>query len=228
MSKNIALSEEDYLILDSYKMLLDGLAEYYGESYEITLHSLEDYEHSVIKIINGFHTGRTIGSPITDLALFWLDKIEKGHGSCDHFTYFSKNKIGEPMKSTTIAIRGKNQRIIGLLCINLYLGTPLLHFISDIMPEGAAVFESETYTDNPNNTIKKELENARNTVMNDKTISALQRNKEIIRILHAKKIFELKNSVEQIANELNISINTVYFHLRNFAKQEETSEGQEK
>ena len=35
------------------------------------------------------------------------------------------------------------------------------------------------------------------------------------------KIFEIKNSVEQIANELDISVNTVYFHLRNIAKQED-------
>lgn len=224
MSKNMELTPEDRLILNSYKTLVDGLAAYLGESYEITLHSLEDYEHSVIKIVNGFHTGRTVGSPITDLALFWLSKIESGEDNKEYYDYFSKNKIGEPMKSSTIAIKGSNNRIIGLLCINLYLGTPLIHFVSDIVPGNITAFSNETFTDDPNNTIRKELENARRTVWSDKTISPLQRNKEIIRILHSKKIFEIKNSVEQIANELNISVNTVYFHLRNFAKHDDKSE----
>lgn len=41
----------------------------------MVLHSLEDTEHSVIKIINGHHTGRTEGMPITDLALQMLEEI---------------------------------------------------------------------------------------------------------------------------------------------------------
>ncbi len=38
---------------------------------EIVLHSLQDYV-SAIRIANGEHTGRKIGSPITDLALRML------------------------------------------------------------------------------------------------------------------------------------------------------------
>lgn len=217
---HIILTEEDHKILESYMTVIDGLAAYLGSSYEIALHSLEDLEHSVIKIVNGFHTGRSEGSPITDLALFWLEKIESENGSHDYYEYFSKNKLGEPLKSTTIAVRGSENRIIGLICINLYLGTPLIHFISDMIPEDKTVFATETFTDNPNDTIKQGLENAKEIVLNDKTIPPSQRKKEIIRILQMKKIFEIKNSVEQIANELNISVNTVYFHLRNIAKQE--------
>lgn len=218
---NIILTEEDHKILESYMTVIDGLAAYLGSSYEIALHSLEDLEHSVIKIVNGFHTGRLEGSPITDLALFWLEKIEREKGAHDYYEYFSKNKLGEPLKSTTIAIRGSENKIIGLICINLYLGTPLIHFISDMIPEDKTVFATETFTDNPNDTIKQGLENAKEIVLNDKTIPPSQRKKEIIRILQMKKIFEIKNSVEQIANELDISVNTVYFHLRNIAKQED-------
>lgn len=220
MYNEVILTAEDRMILKSYEPVIDGLAAYLGSSYEVALHSLEDPEHSVIKIVNGFHTGRVIGSPITDLALFWLDKIENEKDSHDYCEYFSKNKLGEPLKSTTMAIRGSGNRIIGLLCINLYLGTPLIHFISDMMPQDASVFAAETFTDNPNETIRQEIGNAKELVFNDKTIPPSQRKKEIIRILQTKKIFEIKNSVEQIANELDISVNTVYFHLRNIAKQE--------
>ena len=65
----VKLTRADQKILKSYIPTLQGLAAYLGSSYEIVLHSLEDYDHSVIGIINGEHTGRRIGAPITDLAL---------------------------------------------------------------------------------------------------------------------------------------------------------------
>lgn len=70
---NIVLTPTDRLILSSFSNALDGFAEYLGDSYEFVLHSLEDTKNSVIKIINGYHTGRKVGAPITDLALQMLD-----------------------------------------------------------------------------------------------------------------------------------------------------------
>lgn len=69
---NLKLTSLDKKILHSYCQTLDGLSNYLGNGYEIVLHSLEDYEHSAIKVINGYHTGRTEGAPITDLALKML------------------------------------------------------------------------------------------------------------------------------------------------------------
>ena len=40
--KNLILTRNDRLVLDSYGSLLDGLADYMGEGYEMVLHSLED------------------------------------------------------------------------------------------------------------------------------------------------------------------------------------------
>ena len=70
------LTEIDRKILQSYDTVLDGLAEYLGEGCEIVLHSLENLEQSVIKIVNGHHTGRTIGAPITNLAMEMLEEIQ--------------------------------------------------------------------------------------------------------------------------------------------------------
>ena len=50
MAAYLILTKADRLILDSYKPVLDGFSEYFGEGYELVLHSLEDLEHSVIKI----------------------------------------------------------------------------------------------------------------------------------------------------------------------------------
>ena len=52
---NIQFTPEDRCILESYKTTVEGFAEYLGEGYEVVLHSLEDLNRSVIKIINGHH-----------------------------------------------------------------------------------------------------------------------------------------------------------------------------
>jgi len=218
MQKGRTFSAEDRRILESYIPVVEGLAAYLGGSYEITLHSLEDLEHSVIKIMNGYHTGRTEGSPITDLALTMLDKLEADASESDHQVYFCRNRNGEPMKSTTIAIRGKQRAIIGLLCMNLYLGTSLLDHITDLMPRDAGAFASENFAENSSAAVRQKLEDAIRQVGADSRVPASMRNKEIIRLLNDRHVFELKNAVDLVAGELGISANTVYFHLRNFAK----------
>ena len=60
---DIVLTMVDRQILQSYCDMLDGLSQYLGDGYEIVLHSLEDCNHSAIKVINGFHTGRGRPSP---------------------------------------------------------------------------------------------------------------------------------------------------------------------
>ncbi|MBQ7083565.1 MAG: PAS domain-containing protein, partial [Oscillospiraceae bacterium] len=63
------LTKTDKLIIDSYAVMMESLSAYLGSAYEISLHSLEDYNHSVVKIMNGYHSGRSVGAPLTDLAL---------------------------------------------------------------------------------------------------------------------------------------------------------------
>ena len=140
---------------------------------------LESFDHSVIKIVNGFHTGREEGAPITDLALDMYDKLDKDPSVPNYYTYFTKNKLGEPLKSTTIAIRGNNNRIIGLLCINLYLGTPLIHFFNELTPQDTSIFAQENFTENSPATIYQELAAAKEHVFNDESILPSSRNKEL-------------------------------------------------
>ena len=80
MGRNyITLTATDNLILESYKVMIDGMAVYLGEGYEIILHSLQNLDKSVVKIINGHYTGREEGGTITDLALSMLAKIEESN-----------------------------------------------------------------------------------------------------------------------------------------------------
>lgn len=55
-NSEIKLTGVDRLILKSYSSMLDGLSKYLGTGYEMVLHSLEDFSHSAINVINGYHT----------------------------------------------------------------------------------------------------------------------------------------------------------------------------
>lgn len=214
---NIQLTYVDRMILASYCSMLDGLSEYLGDGYEIVLHSLEDCAHSAIKVMNGFHTGRKEGAPITDLALSMLEKLQQDGAGRD-ITYFSTNKKGEPMKSTTIAIQGENDRIIGLLCINFYLNTTLSDFLSGFIKKPDAPQEAarqENYSTNSQELVEDMVNRIRQEVFANPQIPTHKKNREIIQRLYEKGIYNMKDSVVKTAQVLNMSKNTVYMHLRN-------------
>ena len=128
------LTRTDRQILNSYASMIEGLSAYLGSVYEISLHSLEDYNHSVVKIMNGYHSGRSAGAPLTDLALNMLKRVQdQGLSSTEDFTsYHAINPVGEHLKSSTIPVIGENNRIIGILCINLYLDSPLSEILESL------------------------------------------------------------------------------------------------
>ncbi len=213
---HIVLTEKEKMILSSYKVLVDGLADYLGNGYEIILHSLEDMEKSVIKIVNGHYTGRTEGSPITNFALSMLETLKKNNDK-KALSYFNRDRNGVMMKSTTIPITGEADRIIGLLCINFYTNLPLSEVLAKFMPNDSNLHIAESFSDNIDDVIISALEEARTKVLSNPNISTSNRNKEIISLLSEKGIFNLKDSVVKVASFMGISKNTVYLHLRNIS-----------
>lgn len=218
----IKLSRADRLILKSYAHFADGLGQYLGDGYEIVIHSLENLDCSAIKIINGFHSGRKEGAPITDLALQMLGRMERS-GQKHALCYANKSRSGAPMKSTTIPLLGENERIIGLMCINFYTDTPLANILANFWTQEENIsppdsMTSETFTQNTDELIGQAVAEARETVLMDASISSSNKNKEIIFLLHEKGIFRLKDSIIKVAASLNISKNTVYMHIRNLSK----------
>lgn len=218
---SIQLTPADHTVLDSYKTLCEGLAHYLGDGYELVLHSLENYDRSVIKIINGYYTGRKEGAPMTDLALRLLEGIQNHQGR-DYVSYNSRNKKGEPLHSTTIAIRGEGQRIIGLLCINFYLNTPYAAVLKNLLETGEAPLAGEeNFAEEPRQLVSEAVNEMQRIVLADSTVPASDKNKEIIARLYRKGIFKFKDSVADCAAALGISRNTVYMHIRSCKPQQQ-------
>jgi predicted transcriptional regulator YheO len=205
--------KNDALIINAFKSTVEALAAYLGKAFEIVLHDLSDLDHSIVKIVNGCHSGRKEGAPITDMALAMLDAIEKDKSE-RYRVYYSKNKHGKPVKSTTVAIFGENDRVIGLMCVNFYLDSPFSAILDSFGVGDAPEYVVETFINDSDELVAAALKTVKEAVSEDARIMVSQKNREIITQLYNQGIFKLKNAVKLVSEDLGISKNTVYMHLR--------------
>ncbi|UJF19202.1 transcriptional regulator [Vibrio sp. SS-MA-C1-2] len=217
LAEGFVFSQHDYHLLHSYEAVVDGLAALIGPYCEIVLHSLDDLDKSAIKIANGENTGRTVGSPITDLALRMLKDIE---GSERNFSraYFTRAKggTGTLMKSITVAIRNGDQRIIGLLCINVNLDAPFSQVLAAFMPneEASKAASTVNFASDVDELVDQTVERTVEDVTADKEVSNNMKNRQIVMDLYEKGIFDIKDAINRVADRLDISKHTVYLYIR--------------
>ncbi|MDF7679803.1 transcriptional regulator [Enterobacteriaceae bacterium ESL0689] len=208
--------QTDFDILKSYEAVVDGLAALIGSHCEIVLHSLQDLKCSAIRIANGEHTGRKVGSPITDLALRMLHDMT-GDDSSVSQCYFTRTKSGVLMKSVTTAIRNRQHRVIGLLCININLDVPFSQVMQTfIPPETAETSSSVNFASSVDDLVAQTLEFTIEEVNADRHVSNNSKNRQIVLNLYEKGIFDIKDAINQVADRLNISKHTVYLYIRQF------------
>lgn len=210
--------QADFEILKSYEAVVDGLAMLIGSHCEIVLHSLQDLKCSAIRIANGEHTGRKIGSPITDLALRMLHDMTGADSSVSK-CYFTRAKSGVLMKSVTIAIRNRDQRVIGLLCMNMNLDVPFSQIMSTFIPpetQGQEVPSTVNFASSVEDLVMQTLEFTIEEVNADRNVSNNAKNRQIVLNLYEKGIFDIKDAINQVADRLNISKHTVYLYIRQF------------
>lgn len=210
MTKFNPLSDEDHAILASYFPVVDGIAALIGEHCEIVLHSLEFLEHSAIYIVNGHNTDRKIGSPITDRALWSLHHMQTDSVSKP---YFTKAKGGVLMKSITIAIRNGKQHVIGLICININLDVPMSQFLQNfIAPQEAN--NSVNFASSVEDLVAQTIETTIEEIQNNRNVANNNKNRQIVTTLFEKGIFDIKDAINQVAEQLDISRHTVYLYIR--------------
>lgn len=216
-SFDVQFTERDSEVLTGYYRLAESIADLIGPHSEVVIHSLESFDKSVVKIVNGHHTGRALHSPITDLGLKVLRTYEET-GITTPKSYFTTNKDGSLLKSTTCILAGEDGKPIGLFCININLSHPFPEIIKTLMPEqehltGAI---SENFSANAHDSIHHALEQAIHDVDTDPTIGAKHRNKEITKRLFDNDIFEFKDANILVSERLGITRHAVYKFIREF------------
>jgi len=133
--------------------------------------------------------------------------------------YFTRAKSGVLMKSVTIAIRNRDQRVIGLLCINMNLDVPFSQIMSTFIPPETPdqeVPSSVNFASSVEDLVMQTLEFTIEEVNADRSVSNNAKNRQIVLNLYEKGIFDIKDAINQVADRLNISKHTVYLYIRQF------------
>lgn len=107
-----------YIDYEFVERFVENIAALLGDKCEIVIHDFtEGYDETIVKIVNGHVSGRTVGNPPTNL--FFEIIADQEATSKDLPIYFTTTPSGAIIKSSTTFIRNKRQTIIGAICINL-------------------------------------------------------------------------------------------------------------
>jgi len=201
--------------------LVDAIAETFGKNCEAVLHDFRYPERSIVKIANGHVTGRSVGGPMTDLALRFL-RGRKGSKNIDKIVgYRTQTPKGTELKSTTVFIRDDKGEAVGCLCINIDVAPyqSARNFIDELcrISPYQKNGEMDEVTENFDSTVAALIDESFRQAMSKIGKPLAYMNKEdklwIVRELKDKGFFLIKGTAKRVAKELNVSLPTIYKYL---------------
>lgn len=200
-------------ILEAMIPVVEGIGKTFGKNCEAVLHDFDNLSSSIIAIENGHVTGRSIGSPMTEVG---LEAIKKGNTNDNIFNYTGKSTDGRVLKSTTMFIKDAEGNVIGCLCINFDISEFIVaqNAISEVIQTEEKEDEKKEYQANSVNDVL--------SIIVQKTLEELGKpvaymNKEekvnIVKNLDAQGAFLIKGAIDYVAKILCVSRYTIYNYL---------------
>ncbi len=187
-----------------------------GANCEVVVHDLTDAAQSVVSIENGYITGRSIGSPATDLALKKLKDIEKDQLPFNlNYKGISGNSL--VLRSSTLVVK-QNGKIRYLLCVNID-DSRLSRAIEDIKSMIPSIDNGNDGSEFFFTSIDDVGTNIINSIMGKLNLFSLKTLSQEQKIRFVKEIdesglFKVKGYVQKIAKTINISDQTLYRYLQ--------------
>ena len=210
----------DEQLLKLFIPMVDFLGTVFGKNTEIVLHDVSNPEHSVIAIHNGFHSGRNIGSSMTDLAIqIQNDKRYRGQ---DFIANYRASSQGKDFLSSTYYIKNDGN-LVGMLCINTDTSASkeLIHavsqFIENFNLSPGGLYEEHDVEENLDVPIVSFADSIIEKIISETGIlpERMTRDEkmEIVKKLNEQGIPRMKGAVSEIAKQLKISESTVYRYI---------------
>ena len=198
--------------LKAYIPVADMIAQTWGAECEVVLHDVADPEHSVVYVVNGTVTGREIGQGFEH---FVKSALEKGGTSEDFVANDFFRKKGKLIRTSSAMIRDEKGKLIGALCINIDMTRMLqqAEYIQSFLPQAQEkqAVKKQVSPDRVEDMVFSLIDN----ILADCETAALSREERIakIRFMDTRGIFQLKGSIEQVAERLGVNKVTVYSYL---------------
>ncbi|SKA82572.1 helix-turn-helix transcriptional regulator [Desulfobaculum bizertense] len=213
--------------IQDYIPLVDFLGNFLGKDCEVVLHDTSRVERSVLAIANGHISGRTVGAPLTDLALS-IVREKKYVDSTYIMEYDTVSRDGKRLHSATYFIKDPEGELLGMICLNMdvtkqFKARELLNLVIGnggyervFAPEDPVdhVGQAESFHDN----IEELTENIIQAVISQYSIPAdrltSEEKLEIVGELNRRGVFLIKGSVSVVAKYLASSEATVYRYMQ--------------
>jgi len=206
----------DREVLALYRPLLPFLAQLCGPACEVLLHDVSRPEESVIAIENGYHSGRELGSPLTDLAYRIIDSGE--YKTKDFLSNYAGAGKGKNFVSSTYFIKNEG-KLIGLLCINRDMSAmaELENALQRLQRQCNLMTQLPEIQETLDVPLPKILENMVSAAIAESGLlpDRMNRNEKVavVHKLADQGVLGMKGSVPEIARQLNISEPTVYRYI---------------
>jgi selenocysteine lyase/cysteine desulfurase/predicted transcriptional regulator YheO len=176
---------------------VDGLAAMLGPGTEVVLHDLSKLPGSIVAIAGGI-TGRTIGGPMTDL-LLGLVRRGTTHDLTDYETHGPE---GRPIRSSTIFLRDPDGVAIGCLCVN-----------SEVTEGAAREARAESFPPDVDSLQRFLVDRAVAHAGIPVGLMKKRHKAAVVRELDEAGFFLIKDAVDFLAAELEVTRYTIYNYL---------------
>ncbi len=206
---------ERQIIMNSYLSIIDFLAQTYGKSCEIVLHSVDDGKISIVAIKNGEISKRKVGK---DLSLIGK-KMQEHHEKTGYRVNHHETSLdGKEIKANTYYIKDSSGELIGMLCINFDLTIPntAKKFLEEFMGSSKSTV---SHTDKvASDSIKDLTIKMIEEIIRESGIPAdrmtVEEKKEILKSLKEKEVFRTKGAIRIVAKYLNSSETSIYRYFK--------------
>lgn len=206
--------------LEKYIPLVEFMGVVFGNSFEIILHDVSNPESSIIAMKNGHISGRSLGGPMTDLALRMMQEHDY-HTKNFIANYEGRTKDGRILVSSTYYI-SENQKLIGMICVNhdvqdLLEADKLIKRLKETFHLADSNDTKPEYSENLDDSIIGYSNNLIHTTLSNLQISpqrmSVQEKISVIRQLDQQGIFATKGSASQLAHYFDTSESTIYRYI---------------
>jgi predicted transcriptional regulator YheO len=210
----------DVEIFKHYINVAEILGEMFSPILEVIVHDLRKPEHSIIAIINGHITGRTVGDGTSDLGVLRL----RGEVPDKIVGYENQSPSGEKLKSSTLAIRNSKGELLGSFSMNLKISyfDQYGKFIEQLISTQTNSFtpkKEQFYLFTPRDEIKSACQQfLMEQGLMGKPLNKAQK-KEVVAYLHHEGHLNKRGVVTIISEELGVSRNTIYRYLKEIENQ---------
>jgi len=204
--------------IEKYVSLVDFLADFLGNDAEVVLHDTTNLDKSVVAIRNNHISGRELGAPATDLV---LQKINDGDDFKNPFicNYRGVSISGKQLKCATYFIRDDEDKIAGILCINMEVDK--LHQAQSFLNSFLGTPTQEVHSEQPSETLSKSVKQLTlesvHKIVNELNIPPERMDQDekilVVSELNNNGIFLIKGAVSEAAHALKVSEATIYRYL---------------